>query len=195
MKNVLWAVYIVFECTACSSPSLPKQEGASSEKALVNNQLPPSTTLLPRTYWSLDTTVQRSDTVLRERVPYHIRIVTTCLNDSAVVNPITLQTGPALDVSHNYQSDLYISRGQQPWLHERLTKALFRQNALVQTLGSLQELALSRTAFLTYQHGEFRFTTCLGVPDSDIFVEAEVAVIPEQGLQVVKVQQPEDGEQ
>lgn len=190
MKNWLLAPLLWFAFTACSSPSLPHATGRAPEEALATKSHTVNPTPLPRTYWALDTATQKSDTLLAGQPPYHIRVITTCLNDSAVVNRIRLDTGPALDVSHNYVSELLISQRQQPWLHERLTKALFQQNALVQTLGPLQELALSRTAFLAYAHGQFRFTTRLGVPDSDIFVEAEVAVIPGRGVQLVQVQRP-----
>ena len=53
-----------------------------------------------------------------------MQVVTTCLNDSAVVNSIVEDAGPALDVSHNYQSELFVFRGAKPWLHYRLTKSL-----------------------------------------------------------------------
>lgn len=185
-----FAAVLLLGFTACSSPSSRKEEAPVKEKAQVTDRLIARPTTLPRTYWSLDTSAQQSDTLLAGSPAYHIRVVTTCLNDSAVVNRIGAGSGFALDVSHNYESDLSISRGQQPWLHERLTKAHFQQDTLVQTLGSLSELALSRTTFLAYTDGAFRFATRLGVPDSDLFVEAEVAVNPEQGLRIVKVQEP-----
>lgn len=121
---------------------------------------------------------------------YRVQVVTTCLNDSAVVNSIVEDAGPALDVSHNYQSELFVFRGAKPWLHYRLTKSLFAGHPATKQLGTVQEWTLSQTAFLAHRQGQFRFSTRLGIPDSDIFVEAEVAVSPTQGLQIVSVQHP-----
>lgn len=149
--------------------------------------MPPST--LRRTYWPLDHDVDTQDTVLPGPDHYRVRVVTTCLNDSAVVNPITENAGPALEVSHNYQSELVVTRGRLPWGKATLTKALFRDHSVA--LGPLQELSLSRTAFARYLSGEFVFTTRLGVPDSDVFAEAEVGLVPAKALRLVKVIQPE----
>lgn len=187
MKNAVVLALIVLGLAGCTTPASPDHREDSAAQVPTAAAAP-----LPRTYWPLDTTVEQRDTVLAGRGRYHIRVVTTCLNDSAVINPITSEAGPALAVSHNYQSELYVARGQQPWLHERLTKALFQHNPIAQSLDSVQNCALSRTAFLRYQHGEFRFYTRLSIPDSDIFVEAEVALMPGKGLRLVRVR-PSEG--
>jgi hypothetical protein len=95
---------------------------------------------------------------------------------------VTLAAGPALAVSHNYVSEFTLTYGTHVWPRARLTKALFQNNPVAQTLGPLSELVLSRTEFVRYQAPEYRFDTRLGVPDSDLFVEAEVALPPNRGL-------------
>ena len=143
-----------------------------------------------RTYWPLDSAVERRDTLLPGPERYRVRVVTTSLNDSAVVNSIVEDAGLALDVSHNYQSELFVFRGEKPWLHHRLTKTPFVVHPATKQLGAEQEWALSRTEFVAHRQGKFLFYTRLGIPDSDIFVEAEVALSPAHGLQVISVRQP-----
>lgn len=92
-------------------------------------------------------------------------------------------------MSHNYQSELVIGRGRLPWGKATLTKALFKDNPVALRLGPSHEWALSRTAFVRHQRGEFVFATRLGIPDSDVFVEAEVGMVPPKGLRVIKVSQ------
>lgn len=180
------ALLIIF-----SSCSAPPSSGQNNPPAVVNAASKP---FLPRTYWPLDHATQQSRTILPGFSKYCVTVVTTCLNDSAVVNPITTDTGPALDISHNYESVLTVALGTHPVVQARLTKELFRHNQTAQTLGPLASLSLSRTAFVKYRAPEFYFTTRLGVPDSDIFAEAEVAIAPSQQLRLVSVKLPEEAE-
>jgi hypothetical protein len=122
---------------------------------------------------------------------YRVTVSTTCLNDSAVINPITLETGPALDVSHNYERDILITKNGRIWQKEHLTKALFQGNAVAELLGPLPGLKLSFTSFTGYKKPDLLFYTRLGVPNSDIFVEAEVALQPGKGLRLVNVREQE----
>jgi hypothetical protein len=192
MKQLIASVLVMLNVFGCASPDQPGN--STNDAPAVASDTVARSTALRRTYWPTDYKVEKSDTTLLGREHYKVSVVTTCLNDSAVVNPITEDAGPALDVSHNYQSDLYVARGRQPWLHERLTKALFQDNPVAKGLGPLREWALSRTSFLGYQHGQFRFYTRLGIPDSDVFVEAEVALIPTKGLHIVSVREQESTE-
>jgi hypothetical protein len=180
---------LLFVLASCSAPTTPAQ------KASLEGPPPPaaatSPAALPRTYWALDYTAQRNQPLVAGSPPCRIAVVTTCLNDSAVVNPVTLAIGPGLDVSHNYASELTLTHGTHVWQRARLTKELFRTNPVAQTLGPLSELVLSRTEFVRYQAPEYRFATRLGVPDSDLFVEAEVALTPNRGLRVVSVREQE----
>ncbi|MBO0357058.1 DUF4738 domain-containing protein [Hymenobacter sp. BT186] len=182
MKLSVIGLLAVVTASGCTSPD------QTSQDQLTIVQRPKATPR--RMYWPLDSVVERRDTLLPGPERYRVQVVTTCLNDSAVVNHIVEDAGPALDVSHNYQSELFVFRGDKPWLHQRLTKALFADNPIAKQLGSAQEWALSRTAFVGCQQGKFRFYTRLGVPDSDVFMEAQVALSPTQGLQVISVQQP-----
>ncbi|MBJ6146416.1 hypothetical protein [Hymenobacter sp. BT559] len=175
------ALLAVAGCTSSNHPA--------SELSAVS-QAPVTTPVLRRTYWPLDHTIDRYDTLLPGRERYRVRVVTTCLNDSAVVDSITEDAGPALAISHNYQSDLTIAQGQQLWAHAQLTKTLFKDNPVAQELGPVQEWALSRTAFRRHQQGQFVFYTRLGIPDSDIFMEAEVALSPPNRLRLLNVHQP-----
>jgi hypothetical protein len=114
------------------------------------------------------------------------------LNDSAVLlSPVEGETSPDRLYAHNYQSRLAVTLGTQPWANATLSKALFRNHPALKSFVPLNELALSRTAFLRRQRGEFVFYTRLGVPDSDIFLEAEVALDPAKGVRVVKVTEPD----
>lgn len=149
---------------------------------------------LPRTFWPLDDTPQKSQTILSGPLNYCVTVVTTCLNDSAVVNSIITDAGPADDVSHNYESVLTVSQGTRLLTQTHLTKELFQHNQVAQALGPLGTLSLSRTAFVKYRAPEFYFTTRLGVPDSDIFAEAEVALAPNQQLRLVSVKLPEEAD-
>ena len=191
MKNLAVSALMSLGVASCSLPTKPRSNLETHEGQSTSHKSQSKSTSLPRTYWPLDYKVQKSDTLLPGQQAYHITVATTCLNDSAVINPITLDAGPALDVSHNYISDIYIARGKQPWQHERLTKTFFQDNSIMQKFGPLHELQLSRTAFLRYQHGEFCFYTRLGIPDSDIFMEAEVALTPTKGLRVISVKPQE----
>ncbi|GAB3738948.1 hypothetical protein GCM10027594_19320 [Hymenobacter agri] len=137
----------------------------------------------------MDTTVERRDTLLPGRDHYRVRVVTACLNDSAVINAVVEEGKTVLDVSHNYRSDLLVTRNGQDWAHARLTKALFATNSVAQGLGPLHEWHLSRTAFVRRQQNDFVFYTRLSIPDSDIFVEAEVALAPPAALRVVRVRE------
>lgn len=172
----------------CSAPT------AADQNSQPLSAIAASKNSLPCTYWPLDHSPQQSQTMLPAPLSYRITVITTCLNDSAVVNPITTDTGPALDVSHNYESVLTVARGKRLLAQVSLTKELFRHNQLAQSLGSLTTLSLSRTAFTKYQAPEFRFTTRLGVPDSDIFAEAEIALLPNQELRLASVNIPKEAE-
>jgi hypothetical protein len=180
MKRAVLFLLVVIGTTHCTTPDPLVAETP------VAGPTPPAE--LRRTYWPLDHDVAARDTVLPGPDHYRVRVVTTCLNDSAVVNPITEDAGPALDVSHNYQSELVVTRGRLPWGKATLKKDLFRGQLV--GLGPLQELSLSRTAFARYRSGEFVFTTRLGVPDSDLFAEAEVGLVPAKGLRVIRVIPP-----
>lgn len=173
---------VVLGCAYCTTPNHPASE------APIAGPTPP--TAVRRTYWPLDHEVAQRDTLLPGPDHYRVRVVTRCLNDSAVVNPLTEDAGLALEVSHNYQSELTISRERLPWVKATLTKALFRDQPVVQQLGPLHQWALARTTFVRYQGGEFVFATRLGVPDSDIFVDAEVGLLPAKGLRIVRVVRP-----
>lgn len=180
--------FILLVVSSCSPPTTADQniQPLPTTKASKNS--------LTRTYWPLDHTPQQNQTVLPGDPNYRITVVTTCLNDSAVINPITTDTGPALDVSHNYESVLTVTKGTRLLEQVHLTKELFQHNQVAQALGPLTTLALSRTAFTKYQAPEFHFTTRLGVPDSDIFAEAEVALLPNQKLRLVSVKMPRESE-
>jgi hypothetical protein len=150
-------------------------------------------------YWPLDYDVDKKDTLLRIGIPYKITVTNSCLNDSAVVNiiaavnPVTEERGEVSDISHNYKSDLTILRGGKPWLHETLTKELFKNDSAAQRLGPLQQLVLSHTAFLRHEQGRFIFYTRLSVPDSDMLIEAEVEVGKGQKARIRKVMSQEEG--
>jgi hypothetical protein len=184
MKGSL--ILIGFAAVSCSTPSSPNLGTISSatEVASVTDSVGKG---LPRSYWPLDLVKKQSQIRLTKPPHCLVTVITECLNDSAVVNPITLDTGPGLDISHNYESSIYIAPASHARQHERLSKAIFKYNPIAQKLGPLSTLVLSHTAFVGYQAPEFRFTTRLGVPDSDIFVEGEVALIPNQGLHLVTV--------
>ncbi|AHJ95455.1 hypothetical protein [Hymenobacter swuensis] len=184
MKLLVIGLLALITASGCTS-----QDQAPSEQ-LGTVQRPAATPASRRTYWPVDSAVDRRNTSLPGPERYRVQVVTTCLNDSAVVNPIVEDSGPAQDVSHNYQSELFVFRGNKPWLHQRLTKGLFVGHPVAKQLGAVQEWALSRTTFLAHRQGQFLFSTRLGIPDSDIFVEAEVAVSPTQGLRIVSVRQP-----
>ncbi|RZK34216.1 MAG: hypothetical protein EOO61_13965 [Hymenobacter sp.] len=184
MKPFVMLFLVLLAIAGCTSSDHP-----ASELSAVS-QAPVATSVLRRTYWPLDHTIDRYDTLLPGRERYRVRVVTTCLNDSAVVDSITEDAGPALAISHNYQSDLTIAQGQQLWAHAQLTKTLFKDNPVAQELGPVQEWALSRTAFRRHQQGQFVFYTRLGIPDSDIFMEAEVALSPPNRLRLLSVHQP-----
>lgn len=173
---------VLFGCTA---PSTSDQ---------INQPIRASKPPLPRTYWPLDHTAQRSQTTLPGKPGYRITVVTASLNDSAVVNPVTTDAGPELDISHNYESLLTVTQGKHLLTQARLSKALFRHERVAQTLGPLTTLALSRTTFVNYRAPEFYFTTRLGVPDSDMFAEAKVALAPNQQLRVVSLKMPKESE-
>jgi hypothetical protein len=192
MKQLIASVLVLLNVVGCASPD--HTANFTDESPVVATDAVAHSSALRRTYWPTDYKVEKSDTILPGREHYQVSVVTACLNDSAVVNPLTEDARQVLDVSHNYQSDLYVARGRKPWLHERLTKALFQDNPVAKGLGPWHEWVLSRTSFLSYQHGQFRFYTRLGIPDSDIFVEAEVALIPTKGLHVVSVREQESTE-
>jgi hypothetical protein len=173
---------LLLAVSSCSAPSI------------TNQPLPKEKSPFARTYWPLDHASQQSQTVLHGIPTYRITVVTACLNDSAVVNPITTDSGPALDISHNYESVLTITKGTRLLTQARLTKELFRHDQVAHTLGPLTALVLSRTAFVKYRASEFHFTTRLGVPDSDIFAEAEIALAPGQKLRLVSTKVPEEVE-
>jgi hypothetical protein len=173
---------VVQGCTQCTPADRRTLEASTA------GPIPPAEAR--RTYWPLDHEVAQWDTLLPGPDRYRVGVLTSCLNDSAVVNPITEDAGPALDVSHNYQSELTISHGRLPWAKATLTKALFRDQPVVQRLSPLHQLALSRTTFVRYRAGEFVFATRLGIPDSDLFVEAEVGFLPANGLHVIRVVKP-----
>jgi hypothetical protein len=144
---------------------------------------------LARLYWPLDHTREQKQTLVPALPHCRVMVTTICLNDSAVVNTTTLDTGSALDIAHNYESDLSIIKNGHVWQQERLTKALFEGNATAQALGPLSELTLSFTSFTGYKKPDFLFYTRLGVPDSDVFVEAEVALQPGKGLRLANVRE------
>lgn len=178
---------VAFACS-CSKHESSSQRADVQHRISENKAT--SSKALTRLYWPLDHTPQQKQTVLPGFPQYRVMVITTCLNDSAVSNPITLDTGPALDVSHNYESDLLVSKNGRPWQRARLTKAIFQGNAAAQKLGPLASLALSSTAFLAYKKPDFLFYTRLGIPDSDVFVEATVALQPDKGLRLVEVREP-----
>jgi len=183
MNHLLPILLVIL--SGCSTQSTADQNSQPLPTVTANKVSP------TRTYWPLDHVPKQSRIVLPGSPNY---CITSCLNDSAVVNPITIDTGPALDVSHNYESVLMVTKRTRLWVQARLTKELFRHNWVAQTLGLLSSLSLSRTAFTKYQAPGFRFTTRLGIPDSDIFAEAEVALVPNQGLRLVSVKMQEDAE-
>lgn len=150
MKQLIASVLVLLNVVGCASPD--HTVNATNEAPIAIDTVA-HTSALRRTYWPTDYKVEKSDTILPGREHYQVSVVTACLNDSAVVNPLTEDAGQVLDVSHNYQSDLYVAHGRNPWLHERLTKALFQDNPVAKGLGPLHEWALSRTSFLGYQHG------------------------------------------
>lgn len=178
---LLLALLAVSSCTSADHPPL---------NSPVAKQALSATPVIRRTYWPLDQAIEQHDTLLAGREHYQVRVITTCLNDSAVINPSTENGEPLLDVSHNYQSDLTITRSQQAWGHARLTKDFFKDNLLVRKLGPSQEWMLSNTAFVQQQPRQFVFYTRVGIPDSDVFVEAQVALIPPDKLRLVSVRQP-----
>ena len=180
MKQAVLFFLVVLGCARCTSPGPPASDAPSTQL--------PSAPSPPSTYWPLDLEVDQRDTLLPGLDRYQVRVVTTCLNDSAVLlSPVGGETAPNRLYAHNYQSKLVITRGTQPWANATFTKALFRDYPVVQSFVPLNELALSRTAFLRRRRGGFVFYTRLGVPDSDIFVEAEVTLDPAKGVRVVKV--------
>jgi hypothetical protein len=186
MKPSLVPFFGLLVATACTSPDRTPQKQHTTARPVVKPA--------PRRfYWPLDKAVERQDTLLPGPQRYRVQVVTACLNDSAVVNSEADDAGPLLAVSHNYQSDLFVSRGAKPWLHQRLTKALFLGHPVAQRFAPAQEWALSHTAFLAYKQGEFRFYTRLAIPDSDLFVEAEVALTPAQGVRVVSIRPQAEG--
>jgi hypothetical protein len=170
--------------SSCTSVDRPPLNSPVAKQALA------ATPVIRRTYWPLDHAIEQHDTLLAGREHYQVRVITTCLNDSAVVNPSTENGEPLLDVSHNYQSDLTVARGQQPWRHARLTKDFFQDNPVAQKLGPSQEWRLSNTEFVRHQPGQFVFYTRVGIPDSDVFVEAEVALVSPDKLRLISVHQP-----
>lgn len=174
--------------SSCSSTATPEAGEARRNKEF---PLAPrsSRPILPHAYWPLDYTVQRHQTTVPGPSHYRVAVVTKCLNDSAVVNQVTSDKGPALDVSHNYESILSVYREAGVWQQARLTKQLFKHDALAQKLGLLSTLALSHTAFEKYKAPDFYFVTQLGVPDSDIFIEGEIALTPNKGIRLVKVRE------
>lgn len=184
MKPAIVSLLALLAASGCTSPDQAPVERPNSVQ-------PPVATSRPRrTYWPLDSVVEQRDTLLPGPERYRVRVVTTSLNDSAIVHSIVEDAGPALDVSHNYQSELLVFRGEKPWLHHRLSKKLFVSHPATKQLGAEQEWALSRTEFVAHRQGKFLFYTRLGIPESDIFVEAEVALSPAQGLQIISVRQP-----
>lgn len=188
MKPSLVPFFGLLVATAYTSPDRTLQEQPTAR--------PVAKPAPRRFYWPLDKAVERQDTLLPGPQRYRVQVVTACLNDSAVVNSASDDAGPLLAVSHNYQSDLLVFRGTKPWLHQRLTKALFLGHPVAQRFAPTQEWALSHTAFLAYKQGEFHFYTRLAIPDSDIFVEAEVALTPTQRVRIVSIRpQTEDAEE
>jgi hypothetical protein len=180
---LLFLLSIVSGC-----PSTTTSEGSKSrqiEDSSLSSQ--PSQPILTRTYWPLDYIVQRHNTIVHELSHYRVTVTTNCLNDSSVINLVTADVGTALDVSHNYESLLSVERGTVVWKQGRLTKQIFQHDSLAQKLGPLATLVLSHTSFTRYRAPNFYFTTRLGVPDSDIFIEAEVALMPNSKLRLVKV--------
>lgn len=183
MKHLLLVVPLVL--LSCSAPAPSQRINSSNEEAAVASLATPKS--LRHAYWPPDYDIQRSQAIVPGPAHYRVGVATSCLNDSAVVNPVVLDEGSALDISHNYESLLSINRGATVWQRVRLTKALFQHDPRVRTLGPLSSLVISRTAFLKYRAPAFYFTTRLGAPDSDIFLEAEVALVPNEGLQVIKI--------
>ncbi|NVO32884.1 hypothetical protein [Hymenobacter lapidiphilus] len=180
MKQAVLFLLVVLGCARCASP-----DPATSEAPAV--PLPPAPSS-SSTYWPVDPEIDQRDTLLPGPDRYRVRVVTTCLNDSAVLlSPVEGDTSPERLYAHNYHSKLVITRAGHPWANATLSKTLFRNHPVLQGFVPLPELALSRTAYLRRQRGEFVFYTRLGVPDSDIFVEAEVALNPATGLRVVQV--------
>jgi len=174
----------LFAVSSCTSADRLPLNSPVAKQALA------AAPVVRRTYWLLDHAIEQHETLLAGREHYQVRVVTSCLNDSAVVNPSTENGEPLLDISHNYQSELTVARGQQPWGHARLTKDFFTNNLLAQKLGPSQEWLLSNTAFVRHQQGQFVFYTRVGIPDSDVFMEAEVALVPPDKLRLVSVRQP-----
>ena len=183
MKQLLLLIFALAGVFGCSSPD---QSAGSAPTA--THEIPVSP-IQPRFYYAVDTIVEQRDTLLPGRDHYRVRVVTTCLNDSAVVNSVIEEGRTVLDVSHNYQSDLFIMRDGQVLGRARLTKTLFANDSVARGLGPLQEWILSRTVYIQRQHDEFVFYTRLGIPDSDIFVEAEVALLPPASLRIVRVRE------
>ena len=116
---------------SCSAPESSERHADSKAKPISATNTPS----LPRLYWPLDHAKEQSQVIVPGLARYQVKVITTCLNDSAVVNPTTLDTGPALDVSHNYVSDLFLVKDGHVWQQRRLTKALLQGNAVAQTLG------------------------------------------------------------
>jgi hypothetical protein len=187
MRSLL-KVTLFLAVTGCSSTTESTQVGA----------LPVATRAakapLPRTYWPLDSASQRTRAVLQGPPRYEVVITTKCLNDSLVVNQILLDERPVLDFSHNYESEISITRQGRTWQKATLTKALFLNNARVRSIDPLSALSLSRTAFVRYEAPAFYFTTRIGVPDSDIFAEAEVSFLPSSGFRVVSIRKQREVE-
>jgi hypothetical protein len=182
MKRSVLSLLIVLGCAHCTPADRPALEAPTAGRT------PPPA--LRRTYWPLDHEVAQHDTLLPGPVPYRVCVVTSCLNDSAVVNPLTEDAGPVLDVSHNYQSELLILHGRSPWAKATLTKALFQDHPAARRLSPLSQLVLGRTRFVRCRGGEFVFTTRVGVPDSDLFIDAEVGLRPPQGLRILRIVDP-----
>jgi|GEM_PF-3569149 len=188
MKSLLQvACFLVV--TGCSSSSESIQNSARPADAVPIAKAP-----LPHLYWPLDNALQRTRTVLPGLPRYEIVVTTKCLNDSSVINRTLLDEGPALDFSHNYESEISITRQGYAWQKATLTKALFQNNPQVRSIDSLAALSLSRTAFVRYKAPAFYFSTRIGVPDSDVFAEAEVSFVPSTGLRVVSVRGQEEAE-
>lgn len=191
LKNLSAVVVLLAILMSCSDNS-ESNPGLNVKQSATNTQsIPPtySSATKRKEYWAVDTLVESSDTILNLAHQYRISVVNRCLNDSAVVNIENNDIGPIQQISHNYQSVIEVTRDGSPWVRQVVTKEIFNQSKEARKLGSLREVSISRTAFQRYESGKFVFYTRLGVPDSDIFVEAELTVAPNQEVRIMKVWQ------